>query len=135
MSRTLRRAIAALVMVGAAINLTSLPAYATDNGYWVGTCYDTGRGCFWRNTLYDGSYGQLLASNTRDSNFNNDYWAGSTTSLNDHAKWFSNSFSTLNIAAYKNADYVTITWCLPPNYAAGPFSIGIADGLSSFKSC
>lgn len=134
--RKLRCMATALGLTMAIIAGTATPAFAADQGNWQGgSCWGWGRGCFWRSSTSDFSLSQYLESNTRDSHFNNDYWANTTTTLNDRAKYFGNGFTSLNVAAYKNFSYSVLTWCLPPGWLAGPFSTGISDGLSSFKSC
>jgi hypothetical protein len=123
------------------IALAATPAYAADNGDWRGSggygqipCGpDTG--CFFRQDLATTGCGSFLQSRTRDSDFNNEAWQCGQGGLNDRAKFFWNSFSTLNVGVYRNNTYGVLLNCVPGNTQIGPYPTGVAGGISSFRAC
>lgn len=111
---------------------------AEDHGYWDGAhCGDKQEACMWRGTV-NGS--KQLSSSIRDSNFDNDFWNNTNDAINDDVKYVENTYSTLEVRAYRNNTYTNDpawnpTTCVPGGDVYGPYTQTSPQGLSSFKSC
>lgn len=131
-----RTKVQAGVLGAAALTLTLPPgvAVAADNGNWESvSCGDRGEACMWQRDI---NFSRHVASSTRDSNFNNDYYvAGQSVLLNDDVKYIANHFGTLEVRGFRDADYGRALSCIPAGSAYGPYTYGNDDGVSSFKSC
>lgn len=118
-------------MVGiAAVAVFAGTAAAEDHGTWSGGPCNTGRVCFYPDSP-PGSL--LLQSAVRDSNFQNDYYAGGGK-LNDRARRARNTFTSMSLHVHQDHGYGGPKWCLSPGELTGVLPFGVASGVSSFRS-
>ncbi|HEX7131212.1 MAG TPA: hypothetical protein VF228_01480 [Iamia sp.] len=122
----------------AAVAVACQGAGAEDHGNWDSQhCGDRAEACMWRGAVDDS---KQVGSSQRDSNFNNDFWNSTDDHINDDVKYVENTFSTLEVRAYRNNTYVNPsewnpTSCVPGGDVYGPYTQTSPQGLSSFKSC
>jgi hypothetical protein len=127
-----RSILSSVALAAALVVLSAGPAFATDYGNWEWLyCGDRGEICNWRG---DAGASKLASSSTRDSRYGDDYYQGGYT-MSDMVKAYQNTFGTLRLRSYHDANYVNGSTCLAPGYIVGPYPLGTASGLSSFKSC
>ncbi len=135
--RRLRNLVLITIFAGGSLLATAAPAFASDEGNWTyGSSCTLVAACFWRTAEYANPG---MESNTRDSDFSNDYyqWScnGHQCGLNDGVTVWKNNFTTLYVQAFLDANYGRPSFCLPGQYFAGPYPLQNPNGLSSFKSC
>lgn len=109
-----------------------------DHGAWDGaSCGDRAEACMWRGTV---GASKQLSSSVRDSRFANDHWNNTDDTINDDVRHVENTFSTLEVRAYREYTYwnqagANPTSCVAPGTYRGPYTQTSPHGLSSLKSC
>lgn len=135
--RPLGKALAAAVAGIAAVAVIAGPVAAVDQGSWV-SCPGT---IAINNHEPAARGGNCYASNTRDSDYSGDYYHNMAPGhpMNDQVETFDNTFTTINLRSFRNANYTNTggnnTSCFGHGFGYGPYTTGNSQGLSSFKSC
>lgn len=105
------RTIVSLVLGFALVGVTATVALA-----WNANCSDSGDACVWRHA----SFGvPLAAKDISDSNYTDDFFPNTQTTLNDQVSSIRNKFNVKDVVYYFDHGYAGTSFCLKAGSQSG----------------